>query len=97
LFAIAPGDVPGVLSSEARKQLDALAAKAPPNIIERTSVHVGSPWQAICEAARTENADLIVIGSHGYGGLDRVVGTTAAKVVNHADRPVLIFRSVAGA
>ena len=28
-------------------------------------------------------------GSHGYHGLDRVLGTVAAKVVNHADRDVL--------
>jgi len=34
-----------------------------------------------------------VIGSHGYGGLDRLLGTTAARVVNHADRNVLIVRN----
>jgi nucleotide-binding universal stress UspA family protein len=33
-----------------------------------------------------------VIGAHGYGKLDRMLGTTAAKVVNHADRNVLIVR-----
>jgi nucleotide-binding universal stress UspA family protein len=35
---------------------------------------------------------LIVIGSHGYGGLDRVLGTTAARVVNHALCSVLVVR-----
>ena len=44
-------------------------------------------------ARAPENVDLIVIGSHGYGGIDRVIGTTAAKVVNHADRSVLVVRS----
>jgi nucleotide-binding universal stress UspA family protein len=43
--------------------------------------------------ARAIGADLIVIGSHGYGGLDRVLGTTAARVVNHADRSVLVVRN----
>jgi nucleotide-binding universal stress UspA family protein len=37
--------------------------------------------------------DLIVIGSHGYDALDRLLGTTAAKVVNHADRSVLVVRA----
>lgn len=43
-------------------------------------------------AAREHDVDLIVIGSHGYGILDRLIGTTAAKVVNHADRSVLVVR-----
>ena len=55
-------------------------------------VAVGSPWQAICNQAREDDVDLIVIGSHGYGGMDRLLGTTAAKVVNHADRSVLVVR-----
>ena len=40
-------------------------------------------------------ADLIVIGAHGYGRLDRLLGTTASKVVNHADRDILVVRSSA--
>jgi nucleotide-binding universal stress UspA family protein len=35
---------------------------------------------------------MIVIGSHDYRLIDRIIGTTAAKVVNHADRPVLVVR-----
>jgi len=55
-------------------------------------VGVGSPWQAICNQAHEDDVDLIVIGSHGYGAIDRLLGTTAAKVVNHADRSVLVVR-----
>jgi nucleotide-binding universal stress UspA family protein len=43
--------------------------------------------------ATDENVALIVIGAHGYQGLDRMLGTTAAKVVNHADRAVLVVRA----
>jgi nucleotide-binding universal stress UspA family protein len=32
-------------------------------------------------------------GSHGSGGLDRILGTTAAKVVDHADRNVRVVRT----
>jgi nucleotide-binding universal stress UspA family protein len=34
----------------------------------------------------------VVLGSHGYSGFDRILGTTAAKVVNHCDRSVLVVR-----
>jgi len=43
-------------------------------------------WRAVVEAAVRERADLIVIGSHGYGGIDRLLDTTAAKIVDHANR-----------
>jgi universal stress protein F len=56
-------------------------------------VAVGVPWEAVCEAARRNEADLLVIGSHGYGGLDRLLGTTAAKIVNHAPCSILVVRS----
>ena len=39
-----------------------------------------------------DTADLVVIGSHGYGGLDRLLGTTAAKVANRAPCSVLVVR-----
>ena len=52
-----------------------------------------SPWDAICAAAIAEDVDAIVIGSHGYDVLDRLTGTTAAKVVNHADRTVIVIRA----
>ena len=42
-------------------------------------------------SARSER-HLVIIGSHGYGGIDHLLGTTAARIVNHADRPVLVFR-----
>lgn len=53
-------------------------------------VRVGEPWREIVSAADELDVDLIVIGSHGYGGWDRLLGTTAGKVANHAHRNVLI-------
>ena len=34
-----------------------------------------------------------VIGSHGYDTMDKLIGTTAAKVVNHAEVSVLVVRA----
>jgi len=56
-------------------------------------VVTATPWQALCLCAQVHEADLIVIGSHGYGGLDRILGSTAARVVNHALCSVLVVRA----
>jgi nucleotide-binding universal stress UspA family protein len=57
-------------------------------------VVVATPWEALCMCARAHHVDLIVIGSHGYGGLDHLLGTTAARVVNHAGCSVFVVRAV---
>ena len=49
--------------------------------------------EAILEAARRLGADLIVMGTHGRGGLRRVaLGSVAEYVVRHADCPVVTVR-----
>ncbi len=81
-----------VMQRSAREALERLAGEVSPDLVERCDVVIGVPWQAICDAARGVDADLIVIGSHGYSGFDRLLGTTAAKVVNHAAGSVLVVR-----
>jgi nucleotide-binding universal stress UspA family protein len=47
----------------------------------------------IVEAAKTEGADLIVVGSHGRSGIARLMlGSVAAKVVAESTVPVLVAR-----
>jgi len=81
-----------VLQRHAQQELDAQATAIPPELAGERLVVVGVPWQAVCEAARRIDAELVVIGSHGYAGFDRLLGTTAAKVVNHATCSVLVVR-----
>lgn len=81
-----------MLREEAVKYLAQQAATLPPELVGGRDVEIGVAWDAICAAAQRTGVDLIVIGSHGYGGIDRLLGTTAAKVVNHADRSVLVVR-----
>jgi nucleotide-binding universal stress UspA family protein len=92
-YALPPSEVQAFLERRAREATQALAAKLPPELVAGVRVHVGAPWQQIDKTAREEDVDLIVIGSHGYDSFDRVLGTTAAKVVNHADRSVLVVRA----
>jgi nucleotide-binding universal stress UspA family protein len=83
------------LRAQAQSYLEGCARTVPAGVVAGVRVTPGVPWRAVCDAARSEGVDLIVIGSHGFGGIDHLLGTTAAKIVNHADRSVLVVRSSA--
>lgn len=83
-----------VLMRNAHTDLARLTAAVPPGRIEKLATDLATPWDGICAAGKKFDVDLIVLGSHGYGGLDRLLGTNAGKVVNHADRNVLVVRTV---
>jgi len=59
----------------------------------------GTPWEQIVIYAEQHDADLIVSGTHGRTGLERLlVGSVAERVVRESTVPVLIVpKSVAGA
>ena len=92
-YSMPPADLGGLLENQAKSYLDSIGVTVPPELISEVRVGIGTPWKAVCTAADEVKADLIVIGSHGYEGLDRLLGTTAAKVVNHAHCSVLVVRS----
>lgn len=54
----------------------------------------GVPFHEIAKAAKSWEADLIVIATHGYTGFKHVLlGSTAERVVRYAPCPVLVVRS----
>ncbi len=60
--------------------------------VERTVIK-GVPHEEIINFAKNNKIDLIVIGTHGRKGLDRILfGSTAAQVVRFAPCPVLTVR-----
>jgi universal stress protein F len=92
-MAIPPADLETLLVTTAKEHLQRVAKELPAGIVEREQVELGVPWRAVCDVAREDKCDLVVVGSHGYGGIDRLIGTTAAKIVNHAHCSVLIART----
>jgi len=53
----------------------------------------GEPGPAVIDAAQAEDADVIVIGSHGRGRVGRLLlGSVSAYVVAHRRGPVLVVR-----
>ena len=62
-----------------------------------TEILEGPPKRVIVEEAERWGADLIVLGSHGYGFWDRLLlGSVSQAVVSHAKCSVLIVRTSEG-
>jgi nucleotide-binding universal stress UspA family protein len=58
----------------------------------------GSPKHTILEEAEAFNADLIVLGSHGRGRVERfLLGSVSLAVVTHAKCSVEVVRRPAAA
>jgi nucleotide-binding universal stress UspA family protein len=91
-YRLSPNELVERWKGDAARDLEARAAGLGADLVVHVLVRTGTPWSAICAAAREHGVDLIVVGSHGYDAIDHVLGTTAAKVVNHADRSVLVAR-----
>ncbi|NTV48986.1 MAG: universal stress protein [Geobacteraceae bacterium] len=59
----------------------------------KTSILTGIPCEEITAAAARIDASLIVLGTHGRTGLDRILfGSTAERVVRSASCPVMTVR-----
>ncbi|MER6786642.1 universal stress protein [Streptomyces sp. NPDC000658] len=64
-----------------------------PGVEVRTEQVSGRPAEALAEAARS--AELLVLGSRGFGGLGGfMVGSVGLSVIAHADRPVVLVRAL---
>jgi len=51
-----------------------------------------TPWNAIVEAAKRRKCDLILMGSHGRGGVKGfLLGSQTTKVLTHTKIPVLVL------
>jgi nucleotide-binding universal stress UspA family protein len=58
-----------------------------------TVVADGFPVEQICRIAREHDAQLIVVGSHGWGAARRLFsGSVSTGLVHSAPRPVLVVR-----
>jgi nucleotide-binding universal stress UspA family protein len=76
-----------------RQQLEGVQAHDPRVVIERKLVE-GDPATEILRVAREAGCDLIVLGTHGWRGLRRLLmGSVAETVVRKAPCPVLTVKT----
>jgi nucleotide-binding universal stress UspA family protein len=58
-----------------------------------TVLATGKPYREILRIAEEQKADLLVVGIHGRGAIDRLLfGSTAQHLVRRASCPVLTLR-----
>jgi nucleotide-binding universal stress UspA family protein len=89
------GDVPPQTPSRRQEIEDELHAfyRAAPALAVDYLVRGGSAPNAILRTADEVEADLIVVGTHGRTGLDRLLnGSVAESVLQRSTRPVLVVR-----
>jgi nucleotide-binding universal stress UspA family protein len=92
-------EIEAALRGGAEKGLRPLAEQArKAGVRARSEVLRGVPSTAITDAARAYHADLIVIGTHGRGGISRfILGSVAQRVIATAPCPVMTVRGASGA
>ena len=77
----------GELVERSQKSLTDAGLQAEGRVVE------GDPREALLEVARKEGVDLIVVGSHGRTGLEKLLmGSVASHIVAHAACSVLVVR-----
>lgn len=93
------GVVPEILPSgetveKTRERLREIGGhRAEPELLEHFVVRDGVPSEQICNVARENGSELIVIATHGTTGLKHLLlGSTAERVAHQAPCPVLIVR-----
>lgn len=61
--------------------------------VDTSVVEAHAAWRGVVEAASSLEADLIVMGSHGRSGLEKLVlGSVTQAVLSHTHLPVLVVR-----
>jgi nucleotide-binding universal stress UspA family protein len=83
-----------LLKEEGEEAVGRVKAAAPAGVEVETHVLEGNPALEITKFAKDNDCDLIVVGTLGKSGIDRILlGSVAEKVVRIAPCPVLVIRS----
>jgi len=82
-----------VMVESAEKTIQELASRLAGDLEVTTRVVVGLPYAEICQAAESEDVDLVILPTHGAGkSTHEYQGTTARNVIDLCGRPVMLFK-----
>ncbi len=83
------------VAERAKKVLGVIEAEAAKAGVKCKAVHAfhDSPHEAIIDTANKSGCDVVVIGSHGHGGMKQfILGSETSRVLSHSKIPVLVYR-----
>jgi nucleotide-binding universal stress UspA family protein len=83
------------MSESAKLELEAFVGKSvlPGGVDVLRTVVPGTPTAAISERVAEQQPDLLVLGTHGYGGVKRLVlGSVAEATARYAGCTTLVVR-----
>uniref|UniRef100_A0A0D6QSJ0 UspA domain-containing protein n=1 Tax=Araucaria cunninghamii TaxID=56994 RepID=A0A0D6QSJ0_ARACU len=96
-FYVTPEMMESLRKSQEKNSMDILQRAK--SLCEEKQVHVktvnliGDARDIICQAVEKMGAEMLVMGSHGYGALKRAfLGSVSDYCVHHAKCPVLIVK-----
>lgn len=94
-FPIHDKEVLPALEEQAESLTDDLAERADAfDLDARTAVRSGMAPEELLQYSDDHSADLIVMGTHGRRGVERVLlGSVTERVIRTADVPVLVVRT----
>jgi len=92
VISVAASDVGMTSAHDNVKKIVAIAEKE--GIKNDPIITRGEPDEAIAEAAKQRKADLIVMGSHGKTGLNKLLmGSVTERVISHSESAVLVVKA----
>ncbi|HEY1956453.1 MAG TPA: universal stress protein [Polyangiaceae bacterium] len=93
---VAPVEMATRIMTAAQQALESSCKQRANRGVEITPVVTQGPaWEEVHRVAQEQDADLIVIGTHGRKGLSRaLLGSIAEKIIRTATRPVLTIHGV---
>jgi universal stress protein A len=90
---IDPAAVENERIEDLKTELARFAEAVPKTVEVEQAVLLGRAWKVITDYAAEKAADLVVVSTHGYTGLQHaLLGSVAEKIVRHAHCPVLVVR-----
>lgn len=90
-----PNEHEKMIEKAAKKYLEFVERAADKAGVAYEAIHITSdyPEESILKIAQEKKCDLIVMGTHGQGGLRGVfIGSVTQKVLNQSKIPVLVLR-----
>lgn len=93
LMTLSPPELEAAIHAEAKKDIDALLQKVGGSVIYEVHICSGKPYKELLAFCQKDDVSLLVIGKTGASALERILlGSTAERLLRHADVPVLLVR-----